>query len=57
MSADVTAAQQMVAGSPMKKTGGGYSQDDLSIFYYCEQDWSEQSLLLQLPRPSCGVAD
>ncbi|KAL7007560.1 hypothetical protein EMMF5_003024 [Cystobasidiomycetes sp. EMM_F5] len=28
---------QMIAGNPAKKTGGGYSQEDLSVFYYCEQ--------------------
>lgn len=27
----------MIAGNPAKKTGGGYSQEDLSVFYYCEQ--------------------
>jgi hypothetical protein len=27
----------MVAGNPGKKVGGRYLQEDLSVFYYCEQ--------------------
>ena len=34
---------QMVAGNPGKKVGGRYLQEDLSIFYYREQDFSGPS--------------
>ena len=38
----------MVAGSAEKKVGGGYSQEDLSIFYYCEKDYGARGVLSTL---------
>ncbi|CAD6573034.1 MAG: hypothetical protein CYPHOPRED_005048 [Cyphobasidiales sp. Tagirdzhanova-0007] len=50
---------QLVAGSPSKKTGGGYSQEDLSIFYYCEQDYANGTVTSQttyaMPNVSCSL--
>lgn len=48
----------MVAGNPAKKTGGGYNQEDLSVFYYCERDYKNGTVVgystYDLPKFGCS---
>jgi len=48
---------QMVAGNPGKKVGGRYLQEDLSVFYYCEQRFSNGTVVgtesYDMPKHGC----
>ncbi|KAL7003994.1 hypothetical protein EMMF5_006470 [Cystobasidiomycetes sp. EMM_F5] len=44
---------RMLSGNPAKKTGGGYNQEDFSIFYYCDQGDGKGFSSYSMPTQGC----